>query len=86
MVTIKVLGPSCGKCVRLESMVIAILEELGSTDAVVEKVAEPQVIERYLIDDPPGLLINEQLYWAGGELPGRDQLKGWLTSEVVQQT
>ena len=83
MMCVKILGPSCGKCVRLESLVIEILQELGETDAIVEKIAEPSLIDRYLVEDPPGLLINEKLYWGGGDLPGREQLRGWLKAAAI---
>lgn len=78
MLQIQVLGPSCGKCIRLESMVTDVLTELGITDAQLDKIADPRIIEQYLIEDPPGLLINDTLYWAGGDLPERAQLRTWI--------
>lgn len=83
MLQIQILGPSCGKCVRLESMVTETLTQLGIDDARVEKIAEQQIIEKYLTQEPPGLLINDTLYWAGGDLPEAEQLKAWLQAAVL---
>ena len=82
MLRIQVLGPSCGKCVRLESMVVEELQSLHIIDAEVEKISNSQLIERYLTDEPPGLLINGALFWGGGTLPEREQLRAWLERAV----
>lgn len=82
MLHVTILGPDCGKCVRLESMVIETLQGLGVTDASVQKVADQRLIKRYLHEDPPGLLINNRLYWGGGNLPTSHQLTAWLQSEA----
>ncbi len=76
---IKILGPSCANCLRLEMLVMQTLTELGIRDARVEKITTPREMERLMSGDPPGLLIDEQLVWSGGkELPTPDQIAQWV--------
>jgi len=83
MLQIQILGPSCGKCMRLEAMTIEALEASGLANAHVEKVTDQRIIDRYLIEDPPGLVINNKVYWAGGDLPALEQLETWLRSAMA---
>jgi DNA-binding transcriptional ArsR family regulator len=78
-VKIKILGPSCANCLRLEMLVMETLEELGIREATVEKVAVERDMEQYLTGEPPGLVINEELVWAGGKgLPTKAQIAEWI--------
>ncbi len=75
---IKVLGPSCANCLKLEMLVMQTLTELGMDDARVEKIVTPREMERLMTGDPPGLVINGQLVWSGGkELPTKAQIAEW---------
>ncbi|MBI3914865.1 MAG: thioredoxin family protein [Chloroflexi bacterium] len=79
MLQIKILGPSCANCLKLEVLAMETLKELGVRDAAVEKIAAPREMERYLTGDPPGLVINEQLVWSGGKpLPTKTQITEWI--------
>jgi Thioredoxin domain len=79
MMNIKILGPSCANCLRLEVLVMQTLTELGIRDARVEKITTPREMERLISGDPPGLVINEQLVWSGGkELPTQAQITEWI--------
>jgi hypothetical protein len=76
---IKILGPSCANCLKLEVLVIQTLGELGIHEATVEKVTVYREMEHYLTGAPPGLVINEQLVWSGGkELPTKAQIAEWI--------
>ncbi len=76
---IKILGPSCANCLRLEMLVMQTLGELGIREAAVEKITGDREMEHYLTGDPPGLVINEQLVWSGGkELPTKAQIVEWI--------
>lgn len=80
---VKILGPSCANCLKLELVVMQALEEAGIRDAQVEKVASYREMERYLTGEPPGLVINEQFVWSGGkELPSKAQVCAWI-NEVM---
>ncbi|MGE5140370.1 MAG: thioredoxin family protein [Rudaea sp.] len=79
----KILGPSCANCLKLEMLVMQVLEQLGIQMATVQKVASDREIEDYLTGDPPGLVIDKQLVWSGGkELPTRGQVQEWISSFV----
>jgi len=76
---IKVLGPSCANCLKLEMLVMKTLTELGIREARVEKVTTPREMEHLMSGDPPGLVINGQLVWSGGkELPTQAQIAEWI--------
>ena len=78
MLEIKVLGTGCAGCLTMEQRVVEVLQELGFQDARVERVSEQRMIEFGLLADrAPGLLINEQLTWAGS-VPTREQLADWI--------
>jgi hypothetical protein len=72
---VQILGPSCCDCLKLEVMVLQSLTDLGIRDARVERVTAPREVERLMWGEPPGLLINGQLVWAGGpQLPTKAQI------------
>lgn len=76
---IQVLGPSCANCLKLETLVVQTLTELGIQDARVEKVTTPREMERLMSGDPPGLVINGHLVWSGGkDLPTEGQIAEWI--------
>ena len=76
---IKILGPSCANCLKLELLVMQTLTELGIRDARVEKITTPREMERLMSGDPPGLVIDEHLVWSGGnELPAKTQIAEWI--------
>ena len=79
MLSIKILGPSCANCLRLEMLVMETLTEQGIREATVTKVAIDRDMERYLTGNPPGLVINEQVVWSGGtNLPSKEQIAEWI--------
>jgi hypothetical protein len=81
---VKILGPGCANCLKLELLVMQTLETLGVGDATVDKIAAEREMERYLTGEPPGLVINEHLVWSGGkELLTKAQVREWIR-EVTQ--
>jgi small redox-active disulfide protein 2 len=70
---IKVLGPGCMNCQRLEARVRKAVEELG-LEATIEKVTEYPDIMAYGIMSTPGLVVDEQVKFAGF-VPSLDELK-----------
>ena len=78
MLHIKVLGPGCSNCKRLEMMVNQALASL-SVEAKVEKVTDFMEIMKYPVLATPGLVINEALVSAG-RLPSQAELVSWLSA------
>ena len=84
---IKILGPGCANCLKLEVLVMQVLEQSGIRTATVQKVALDREIDHYLTGDPPGLVIDEQLVWSGGkQLPSREQIEEWIREVSLSPT
>lgn len=64
MLVIKVLGPGCANCVKVEAVARKAIGTLG-IEATIEKVTDYEKIMQYPILSTPGLVINEQLVTAG---------------------
>lgn len=74
---IKVLGPGCSNCKKLETTVRKAVEELG-IDAEVVKVTEYPEIMAFGIMSTPGLVVDEKVMIAG-RVPSLDEVKAALT-------
>lgn len=70
---IKVLGPGCTKCKKLEQMTREMVAELN-LDAEVQKIDDIQLIMAYGIMATPGLVIDEKLIFSG-YLPAKNDLR-----------
>ncbi|MFZ0547759.1 MAG: thioredoxin family protein [Candidatus Promineifilaceae bacterium] len=78
MLKIKILGPGCANCKRLEQMTRREVEKL-SLEADIEKVTDYGQILAYGVMSTPGLVINEQVV-AYGRIPSNQEVVGWLTA------
>jgi len=78
---IKVLGPGCSNCQRVEQMAVAALEVLAeqnsSLEATIQHVTAREDIMKYPIIYTPGLVIDEKVVCAG-RIPTVDEVVGWL--------
>lgn len=77
---IKVLGPGCPNCQKMEELVKKAIEELG-IDAKIEKITDMFEIMKYTMSTP-GLLINGKLKHTGRPLPTLEKVKDLLKSEA----
>ena len=73
---IKVLGPGCPRCEKLEQDLMAIMAELNIA-AGLEHVRDPLEIAGYGVMGMPALIINGQVK-AVGSVPPPNKLKEWL--------
>jgi len=73
---IKVLGPGCPRCEKLEQDLMAMLAELNIA-ADLEHVRDPIEIANYGVMGSPGLIINGEVK-AVGSVPPPNKLKEWL--------
>jgi small redox-active disulfide protein 2 len=76
MLTIKVLGPGCDNCKKVEAITRKAVATMG-LEAQVEKVTEYAAIHKYPILATPGLVINEKLVCAG-RIPAEAEVTTWL--------
>lgn len=70
---IKILGPGCPNCQKLEANTKQALEEL-KMDAKVEKISEIQDIMNYGIMSTPALVVDDAVLVAG-MVPDVKQIK-----------
>lgn len=80
MLTIKVLGPGCENCKKVESIARKALMMLG-VEAKVVKVTEYPEIMKYRILATPGLVVNEKLVCAG-RIPNEAEVTTWLADAL----
>lgn len=69
---IKVLGPGCDNCKRLEARTQEALAALGLT-ATVEKVTDFGEIAGYGVMKTPGLVVDERVV-VSGRVPTSDEI------------
>ncbi len=83
MVNIKVLGPGCPNCQRLEAAVRRVARAQG-IEAQIEKVTDFAEMMKYAIMATPGLVVNEKLM-AAGRIPNDKDIAGWLAQAAAQR-
>ena len=78
---VKILGPGCNNCKRLEKATREALAELG-LDATVEKVEDYAAIAGYGVMSTPGLVVDGRVL-VYGRVPQTAEIKQLLTAQVV---
>jgi small redox-active disulfide protein 2 len=73
---VKVLGPGCPECDRLERDLMAVMSELN-LPADLDHVRDVKEIACYGVMGNPALVINGKVF-AAGRVPSKNQLKEWL--------
>ena len=77
---IKILGPGCRNCEKLEKETFNALAELGVA-ADIEKVSDMEKIMEHDIMMTPGLVINEKVK-VFGRVPRKEEIKKWIQEEL----
>lgn len=73
---IKVLGPGCNNCVRLEANAKQAVASLG-LEAEIVKVTNMKDIMKYAILRTPGLVVDEKVV-VSGRVPTVEEIKSLL--------
>lgn len=76
---IKILGPGCANCHRLEERTQEAVAQLG-LDATVVTVTDPADIASYGIMRTPGLVVDERVL-VSGRVPKTDEIGRLLSSQ-----
>jgi small redox-active disulfide protein 2 len=76
MLTIKILGPGCANCRRVEEVARKAASDLG-VEAEFVKVTDPNDILAYDILTTPGLVINDKVV-CSGRVPAPSSVAGWI--------
>jgi small redox-active disulfide protein 2 len=77
---IKVLGPGCANCHKMEELTKTAVKELG-IPATIEKISDIQEIMRYTMSTP-GLVVNGKLKHSGKPLPSIGKVKELIRAEA----
>jgi small redox-active disulfide protein 2 len=77
---IKVLGPGCAQCDRLEMELMEIMTEMN-LPADLEHITDIKEIGKYGVMGMPALIVNGKVMCTG-KVPTKRKLKEWL-SEIV---
>ncbi len=77
---IKVLGPGCANCHKMEHLAKTAVKELG-IEAMVEKISDIQEIMKYTMSTP-GFVVNGKLKHSGKPLPNLDRVKALIKEEA----
>ena len=80
MLEIKVLGPGCANCHKMEELAKTAVKELG-IDARIEKISEIQEIMKFTMSTP-GLVVNNRLKHSGKPLPSLEKVKALIKEEA----
>jgi small redox-active disulfide protein 2 len=83
MITVKVLGPGCDNCKKLEMIARQAVGSMGF-EAEILKVENYAEIMKYPILSTPGLVINEKLVCAG-RIPSVAEVTTWLADAAMQE-
>ncbi|ENO78538.1 thioredoxin family protein [Thauera sp. 63] len=76
MLSIKVLGPGCANCRKLEEVAREAVAATG-VEAEIFKVTDMQQIIAYDVLKTPGLVINEKLV-SSGRIPTPVSVAEWI--------
>lgn len=82
MLHIKVLGPGCPNCEKVEAAAKKAVANFG-VPAQIEKVTDYAEIMSYNVLATPGLVINEQLVSAG-RIPGDTEVMTWVADALAE--
>ena len=80
MLSVKVLGPGCANCKKLEAISRKAIAGLG-IEAEVIKVTDYGEIMKYPILSTPGLVVNEKLV-SSGRIPSEAEITTFLTNAL----
>jgi len=78
---IKVLGPGCANCTKLQEITEGAVKELG-LDAKVQKVTDMLQISMAGIMSTPGLVVNGKVKHSGKPLPTADKVMELIREEL----
>lgn len=81
MLSIKVLGPGCANCQKVEAAAKSAVASMG-VEAEVIKVTDYGEIMAYNVLATPGLVINEKLV-AAGRIPQESEVMTWVADAIA---
>ena len=80
---IKILGTGCAKCNQLERITKEALKEMG-IEVQIDHVKDIKKIMEYPILTTPGLVINEEVVFAG-RVPSKAEVTKVITTALTKE-
>lgn len=77
---IRILGPGCVSCNRLQELVFEVMTEMKAAADILQ-VHDPDEIGRFGLNRTPALVINGEVVCAG-RLPSRAEVEQWLKNSA----
>jgi small redox-active disulfide protein 2 len=78
---IKVFGPGCANCQKMEEMAKQAVKELGFPAEVVKITDIGQIVMQGILSTP-GLVVNGKVKHSGKPLPSLEKVKELIKSEA----
>ena len=78
---IKVFGPGCSNCFKMEELAKTAVKELG-IEATIEKITDIGQIAMHGILSTPGLIVNGKIKHSGKPLPSLEKVKELIKGEA----
>ncbi|MCL5047058.1 MAG: thioredoxin family protein [Actinobacteria bacterium] len=79
---IKILGPGCNNCIKLERLVREAVAELG-LEASIDKITDFSAILSYGVMRTPGLVVDEEVK-VSGRVPDKSEIVTILTTVLAK--
>ena len=73
---IKILGPGCANCQKVEKLVREVAAEAG-VEADIEKVSDIMKIAKYGVFGTPAVVVDGQVK-SVGKIPKKEEILAWL--------
>ena len=83
MLTIKILGPGCPNCHKVEENARKAATYMG-VQAEFTKISDYQEIQKFKILGTPGLVINDKVVCAG-RIPEESEIMTWLADALLEE-
>lgn len=80
MLDIKVLGPGCANCQKVETLVREVMAE-HKLEGKIEKVTDRSQYADYGLMMTPGLWVNGKLV-SSGKIPAKSSIEQWLLEAI----
>lgn len=81
MLTIKVLGPGCPNCNKVEEIIKTAVSTMG-IETQIEKITDTNEIVEYGVLSTPGLVINGKVV-CSGRIPSQAEVTTWLADAAM---